>query len=100
VTFEKNFHVTSNFFVTKSAVLSLQFASFIFKNSFFSSTLPLDCIEDSPSFPMDDIYEPSQNWQKTLERTVPAVVAIKFCTVRAFDTERYCNILAANIAEK
>jgi len=37
---------------------------------------------------MDEIYEPSQNWQKTLERVVPAVVAIKFCTVRAFDTER------------
>eukprot|EP01117_Protostelium_nocturnum_P007589 TRINITY_DN2719_c0_g1_i1.p1 TRINITY_DN2719_c0_g1~~TRINITY_DN2719_c0_g1_i1.p1 ORF type:complete len:1013 (+),score=348.65 TRINITY_DN2719_c0_g1_i1:181-3219(+) len=30
----------------------------------------------------------SSSWQRTLDRAVPAVVAIRFCTVRHFDTER------------
>lgn len=41
---------------------------------------------------MEVIYD-TNHWQKTLEKVVPAVVAIKFCTVRSFDTERLKDLL-------
>jgi S1-C subfamily serine protease len=33
-------------------------------------------------------FRENSSWQKTLDKVVPSVVAIRFCTVRHFDTER------------
>ncbi len=43
------------------------------------TTIPLDAGE---------LLEYSRSWQKTLEGIIPAVVSIKFCTVRSFETHR------------
>ncbi len=35
-----------------------------------------------------DTSDQTTQWQKILHKVVPAVVSLKMCTVRAFDTER------------
>ncbi|PRP82453.1 pro-apoptotic serine protease [Planoprotostelium fungivorum] len=67
-------------FSTLSGVIKMDYQDY--PNSPSISSIQLD---EAP--PMGLNVE-SETWQRTLDRVVSAVVAIRFCTVRHFDTER------------